>query len=208
MSLKLRLASMWTPEGTLASMLDRVERTTLAALDALVGKHAPGMAAGLKGPSGWNGAGVRTGGGLGQRRTAMASAQNARVKALVEALGRDRAVEAGREALFPVGKRLGAEARDELGVGDGPDDLERAARILYRALGIDFTLERGADGSMALRVHRCALAGHYSTEACEILSAADEGVVAGLNPRYSMRFEQRMTAGPAECLACIREERK
>ena len=202
MSLKLWLASAWTPQGALLSMLDRVERATTAALDALVAKHAPGKVAGLKG------AVAGTGGGLGQRRSAMASAHKARVKALVEALGRDRAVEAGREALFPVGKRLGEEARSELSVGDGPDDLERAARILYRALGIDFTLERPGGGTMVMKVHRCALAAGYSAEACEILSAADEGVVAGLNPRYAMRFEERMTSGRAECRARITEVRK
>ncbi len=202
MSLKLRLSSVWTPAGALLSMLDRVERATTAALDALVAKHAPGKVAGLKG------SGAGSGGGLEQRRAAMASAHNARVAALVESLGRDRAIEAGREALFPVGKLLGEEARERLGVGDGPDDLERAARTLYRALGIDFSLERREGGTMLMRVHRCALSHQYTEEACLILSAADEGVVAGLNPKYAMRFEQRMTAGPAECLACIREERK
>lgn len=202
MSLKLWLASMWTPQGALLSMLDRVERATTAALDALVAKHAPGKVAGPEG------AGAGRGAGLERRRSAMALAHNARVKALVEALGRDRAVEAGREALFPVGKRLGEEARSELSVGDGPGDLERAARLLYRALGIDFSIAMGADGTMTMRVHRCALAAGYSAEACEILSAADEGVVAGLNPKYAMRFEERMTSGNAECRARITEVRK
>jgi hypothetical protein len=135
----------------------------------------------------------------------MAAAHNARVNALVEALGRERAVREGREALFPVGVMLGKEAKKRLGVGDGPDDLERAARILYRALGIEFTLEKRPDGAMMMRVHRCALAGHYTPEACEVLSAADEGVVSGLNPKLAMRFVQRMTGGSAVCIACIRE---
>jgi len=202
MSLKLRLASIWTPQGARLSMLARVERATTAALDALVAKHAPGKVAGLKV------AGAGSGGGLEQRRAAMASAHNARVKALVESIGRDGAIRAGREALFPVGKLLGEEARRELSAGDGPDDMERAARVLYRALGIDFTLERVPGGTMLMRVHRCALAAHYSPEACEILSAADEGVVAGLSPDYAMAFERRMTAGPKECLARIGEVRR
>jgi hypothetical protein len=202
MSLKLRLASVWTTEGDLVKMLDRVAQSTLAALDALLEKHAPGKLAELKG------AGVHGGRSLEQRRAAMAAAQNERVKALAEALGRDRAVEVGREALFPVGKRLGEEARVELSVGDGPGDLERAARVLYRALGIHFTLEDGKDGAMVMRVDRCALSHHYPEEACLILGAADEGVVAGLSPGYKMRFEQRMSAGPAECLALITEAGK
>lgn len=202
MSLKLRLASLRTPERALVEMLDRVATGTISALDSALEKHSPGA------PGAWRGAEKTPGGGLEGRRAAMASAQNARVRALVGALGRDKAIREGRAALFPVGVMLGKEARGRLGVGDGPGDLERAARILYRALGCDFSLDRHADGTMTLRVNRCALAGHYSAEACEILSAADEGVVAGLNPRYSMRFEQRMTAGSAECLARIREEGK
>jgi hypothetical protein len=199
MSLKLWLASAWTPESDQVKMLDRVACSTLAALDALLAKHAPGIPAELKG------AGVPEGGSLEQKRNTMASAQNSRVKALVEALGRDRAVEEGREALFPVGKRLGEEARAELSVGDGPGDLERAARVLYRALGIHFTLEGGKDGTLVMRVDRCALSHQYTEEACLILGASDEGVVAGLSPNYSMRFEQRMTGGKAGCLARISE---
>jgi len=196
-SLRLRVAAAWTPEAALVGLVDRLARSTLEALDALVAEHAPGGAAPRRDEA------TAPAGGLEQRRAAMASAQGARVRALVEALGRERAVEAGREALYPVGVRLGEEARRALGVGDGLGDLERAARILYRALGIDFTLERREGGAMLMRVHRCALACRYSEEACEVLSAADEGVVAGLSPGHRMRFERRMTGGPAECLARI-----
>jgi len=199
MSLKLWVASAWTPRRALGEMLDSVATGTMAALDGLLEMQAPGRLGAVRG------ADQPVDGNLERRRAAMASAHNARVKALVEALGRDRAVEAGRKALFPIGKRLGEEARERLGVGDGPDDLERAARILYRALGIDFTLEKREGGTMLMRVHRCALSHHYTEESCLILSAADEGVVAGLNPRYAMRFQQRMTGGPAECRALITE---
>jgi hypothetical protein len=199
MSFKLALACWWTPERTLAEMLDRVATGTIAALDGILEKRSPGAQGAIRGAE------REPEGGLVTRRAAMAAAHNARVNALVEALGRERAVREGREALFPVGVMLGKEAKKRLGVGDGPDDLERAARILYRALGIEFTLEKRPDGAMMMRVHRCALAGHYTPEACEVLSAADEGVVSGLNPKLAMRFVQRMTGGSAVCIACIRE---
>jgi hypothetical protein len=202
MSLKLWLASAWTPEGTRFRILDRVAVSTLSALDALLGMHAPGSVAGLKSTAG------APGGSLERRRVAMASAQNERVKALVEAVGRDEAVRLGRDALFMIGMALGGQARRELSVGRSPGDLERAARVLYRALGIHFALEAGKDGTMLLRVDRCALSHHYSEDACLVLGAADEGMVAGLNPRYAMRFEQRMTGGRTGCLARIREEGK
>ena len=205
MSLKLWLASVWTPGATLAGMQDRVARSTIAALDALLEEHAPGR---LKGMNGRKGDGGGKGEGLDQRLAAMASAQNERVRALVAALGRDEAIRLGREALFSVGKALGGLARRELSVGDGPADLERAARVLYRSLGIHLIFENAKDGALVMRVDRCALSRHYCEEACLILGAGDEGMVSGLSPPHSMRFEQRMTAGPAECRALITEAGK
>ena len=199
MSLRLRLASLWTPAGTLAGMQERVARATIAALDALLEERAPGRLASLKET------GLSRSGGPAQRLAAMAAAQNERVKALVEALGRDEAVRLGREALFPVGKALGAQARRELSVGDGPADLRRAARVLYRSLGIHLIFEKAEDGALIMRVDRCALSHHYCEEACLILGAGDEGMVAGLSPKHAMRFEERMTTGNAECRARITE---
>ncbi len=202
MSLKLWLASRWLSGNALLSVLIDVERQTIGALDALLEKCSPETLAGLRR------ADAAPGRTVGERRASMAAAQNGRVRALVAAMGRQEAVRAGREALFPVGVELGKEARKRMGVGQSAGDLETAATALYRALGIDFKLEKGNDGTMMLRVQRCALAGYYTDAACEILSAADEGVVAGLNPKYSMRFEQRMTGGSAECLARITEAGK
>jgi hypothetical protein len=215
MSLRLALVSWWTPKRVLAEMLGRVEESTVAALDCLLEKRAPAALAAIRAaeraPEGGlpaRRAAMAPAGGLPVRRAAMASAHNVRIRALVAALGRENAISEGREALFPVGVMLGKEARGRLGTVDSPRDLERAARVLYKALGIDFTLEKLADGGMMMRVHRCALAGYYKAESCAILSAADEGVVRGLNPKLMMRFEQRMTDGPAECLARIGEEKK
>ena len=202
MSLKLWLASRWLSGNARLSVLIDVERQTIGALDALLEKCSPEALSGLRRAQAVPG---RT---VGDRRASMAAAQNGRVRALVAALGRKEAVRAGREALFPVGVELGKEARKRLGVGQSAGDLETAATALYRALGIDFKLEKRNDGTMILRVQRCALAGYYTDDACEILSAADEGVVAGLNPKYSMRFEQRMTGGSVECLARITEAGK
>ena len=202
MSMKLWLASRWLTGNALLSVIIDVERRTVGALDALLEKCSPEALAGLRRADAAPGRTVE------RRRASMAAAQNGRVRALVAALGRKEAVRAGREAMFPVGVELGKEARKRLGVGLGAEDLEVAATALYRALGIDFTLEKHADGTMMMRVHRCALRGYYTDDACEILSAADEGVVAGLNPKYSMRFEQRMTGGSVECLARITEAGK
>ena len=200
MSLRLALASRWTPRRALLVMLDRVATSTIATLDDLLEKHSPGALDAIRMAE------TAPVGNIEARRAAMASAHNARVAALVAALGREKAIMTGREALFPVGEKLGEEARERLGVGGGMQELERAARVLYRSLGIHFTIERQKDGSMLMRVYRCALADHYSAEACEVLSAADEGVVRGLAPRRRMRFYKRMTCGHPVCLALISED--
>jgi hypothetical protein len=195
MSLRLQVLARKTPERVLAEELARVDELTTAALDGLLERHAPGVLAGL---------GQRTFGpaaGIEERREAMASAHEARVKALTGAIGRERAVNLAREELFSVGIRLGEEARARLGVGEGLEDLVLAAKILYRVLGIEFQVERSDPSGAVIRVDRCALAARYSDDTCLALSATDEGVVHGLNPQVTMVFEERLTAGAPRCVA-------
>ncbi len=62
----------------------------------------------------------------------------------------------GREALFKVGIQLGRKNRERLGVGDSPRDLVKAAKIMYRVLGIDFSVEWLGPEQGILTVDRCA----------------------------------------------------
>jgi hypothetical protein len=181
-------------------MLERAAVATTAALDGLLEKCGgkPAVPASNEEAAGQS---------IEDARAAMASAHKVRVNALVDAVGKAKAVELGRMALYPVGVSLGREAKKELSVGESPKELELAVRVLYRALGIHFELQKQSD-AMLLRVDRCALSHNYSQEACLVLSAADEGMVSGLNPDFVMRFEQRMTGGSAACVARIREEGK
>jgi hypothetical protein len=196
--LRLRLAAAWTPEATLLRELGRVEELTVQGLDGLLAQHAPGALESIKGE-----VAPPDGPGLVLRRAAMAQAHTARVEALVGAVGRDKAIELGRAAMREVGVRLGKEARARLGVGGSVDDLVRAARVMYRVLGIDFRIERPSPDRAVLRVSRCALSDWYTEEACLVLSAADEGVVRGLNPDIAMSFTSRITCGASECEAEI-----
>jgi hypothetical protein len=178
--------------------LDRITELTIVALDSLLEKHAP-----------WSLAKVLNykkpmTGDLKKRRTAMANAHNIRVAALVDALGKDDAVRLGRQVLFQVGLNLGKETRCRLGVGDSVEDLLRAARVLYRILGIKFEVQWKNKTHAQLIVHRCALADDYTATACLVLSATDEGVVQGLNPRIAMMFKERITAGAPKCIACLK----
>lgn len=179
-------------------MLDRVARTTNGALDDLLAEHALDELKRIRAREGrhpWR---------LPARRARMAQCHCLRVLALARALGEERAVELARARLFPVGVALGREARRFLGVSDALDDVERAARVLYRTLGITFRLDPGPP--TRLIVERCALAQHYGSLVCRALSAVDEGVLAGLNPRLRMAFSERLTDGCPACIAEITRE--
>jgi hypothetical protein len=105
--------------------------------------------------------------------------------------------------LFAVGVNLGKQTRSKLGVGDNPKDLIRAAKILYRILGIEFRLQ-GLDLTSAnVIINRCALAQQYSKLTCKVLSATDEGVIKGLQPNATMQFKKYMTSGCQTCIVDI-----
>ncbi|MCX6649029.1 MAG: L-2-amino-thiazoline-4-carboxylic acid hydrolase [Candidatus Bathyarchaeota archaeon] len=142
-------------------------------------------------------------GSINERRAAMASNHNALVKALIDGIGEDKAVEIGRAALFKVGQDLGEEARIRFSVGDSLEDLILAARVMYKVLGIDFDVHGGGK-ELTIEIDRCALSETYSEITCMVTSAADEGVVRGLNPSVRMRFETRITSGYPTCVARIK----
>ncbi|MCZ3366071.1 MULTISPECIES: L-2-amino-thiazoline-4-carboxylic acid hydrolase [Methanobacterium] len=198
MSFRLKLASIWLPDFILRRELDNVSRKTINGLDDLLKEYAPSkMETFIKNHE-------ISKGKLGQRRSSMAMAHNKRVKILIQELGCEKAVKIGRKSMFEVGFKLGQEARRKLGVGDNFNDLELAAGILYKILGIEFKIEN-KEGNMFMIVNRCSLSKYYSPESCMILSAADEGVVYGLNKNMGMRFKERITEGAPECIACINE---
>ena len=193
MSVRLKLASTWLPDFILKRELDNVSRKTINGLDDLLKEYASSKMET-----------VILNGKLEQRRSSMALAHNERVKMLIKGLGHDKAVKIGRNAMFEVGCKLGKEARRKLGVGNNFKDLETAAGILYKILGIEFKIEN-RDGNVIMIVNRCSLSKYYSPESCMILSAVDEGVVYGLNENIGMQFKERITEGARECIACISE---
>ncbi|MEL7671043.1 L-2-amino-thiazoline-4-carboxylic acid hydrolase [Methanobacterium sp.] len=198
MSVRLKLASIWLPDFILKRELDNVARNTIDGLDDLLKQYVPSkMETLIKNHEILKGK-------LEQRRSSMAMAHNKRVKILIQELGYEKAVKIGRKSMFEVGFKLGQDARRKLGVGDNFKDLELAAGILYKILGIEFKIEN-KEGNMFMIVNRCSLSKYYSPESCMILSAADEGVVCGLNKNMGMRFKERITEGAPECIACINE---
>ncbi len=200
MSIRLKIASLWLPDFILKKELDNVAKNTIDGLNSVMEKYTPWkMEKIIKEDE------VLTG-TIEERRAIMAKAHNNRIKALIEELGYENAVQIARGAMFEVGYGLGQEARRKLGVGNDFKDLELAARILYKILGIEFKLENES-GNVIMIVNRCALSKYYSSETCMILSATDEGMVRGLNGNMSMEFKERITEGASECIACINEVR-
>ncbi|NYT10963.1 MAG: L-2-amino-thiazoline-4-carboxylic acid hydrolase [Methanomassiliicoccales archaeon] len=189
----LRLLSLYAPKRILLRELRKVSEATLGALDSLVKENCPNTAVEDLETSGI---------GLESLREQMAILHEQRVSELCHCIGEDEGVALGRRALYQVGIGLGEKARKRLGVGDSLKDTLLAARIMYKVLGIEFTFRPEGDGG-TLFVKRCALSDHYSGRTCRVLSAADEGVLRGLNPLLTMRFMETIPDGAEGCKAKI-----
>jgi len=192
MSIKLFLLSIWIPEFILIRELERTYDLTNQYLDNLLNSNS------VKPPL----VDRNLMGNLDERRAMMASGHNLRVKALVDALGSEKALEEGRAEMFKAGYKMGCEVRKRLGLGENIQDTMLAARILYRVLGIKFTIEK-YNKNILMHVKSCALASLYTPETCRIMSAADEGVLKGLNEKMDLKFMKRITEGAEECTACV-----
>ncbi len=197
MSIRLKIASLGLPGFILKKELDNIAVKTINGLETVLTQYAPEKTEMVKKNDMLKGT-------MEERRLVMARVHNEYVRLLIGELGYEKAVKIGRKAMFEVGYELGKEARRKLGVGNDFKDLELAARILYKILGIEFKLENKS-GNIIMVVNKCDLSKYYSPEACMILSAADEGVVYGLNENVNMQFKERITEGASECIACINE---
>lgn len=100
-----------------------------------------------------------------------------------------------RRAAYATGRDLGRW----LGIR-GRADAMKAARLAYRMLGIDF--EGLPDGSIVIR--RCDFSHVYTPRACALMSALDEGLLAGLAGEGRLKFESRITEGCDRCTATFR----
>jgi hypothetical protein len=197
LGLRLRLFSWWTPKSAIYRALVRVDTLTTDALEDLLNKHSSNSKDEKPKKETISKESVE------KRRDLMAHNHVNLVTSLVEILGNEEAIQLGRETMFKIGETLGREIGQKLGVGKSIKDLIRAAKILYRILGIEFEVEIKSPVSALLIINRCALSTNYSELTCQILSATDEGVIRGLNKNIEMRFIERMTSGLTKCKATI-----
>ena len=198
MSIRLKIASFWLPDFILKRELDNIARNTIEGLNDVIKLYTPWRMEKLIEED------EVLRGNVEKRRFIMVNAHNRRVKILIEELGYEEAVKIARKSMFEVGFRLGQVTRRRLRVGNDFKDLQLAAKIMYKVLGIEFKIEY-KDDNVIMIVNRCALSKYYTQEGCIVLSAADEGAVHGLNENMEMKFKERITDGISECIACITE---
>jgi hypothetical protein len=191
MGLRLQLLYWWTPNFVIKRELGNLSDKTIDALQKLLTTHAPLT------PNNQSSASKDA----KNQRAAMAQTHAKMVEALTAAVGHDKAVALGREALFAVGVQLGKQTKNKLGVGNNSKDLIKASKILYRILGIDFHIEWIDQTKAVAVIEHCVLSEKYSKLTCEILSATDEGVIAGLQSNVEMKFQEYITGGCPNCRA-------
>lgn len=109
---------------------------------------------------------------------------------------RGDALQATRARLYENARRLGEELRRSLRVRDRRDVMA-ASKILYSVLGIKF--QGNQQGEVV--IPRCFFSSFYSPEVCQLISALDEGVAAGLSGGGTLTFQQRITEGRDCCRA-------
>jgi hypothetical protein len=118
-------------------------------------------------------------------------------EAAVRALERGENIPALQARLREQARSLGARMRRRLRLRSRVQAMA-AARALYNFINIDFQ----ADPDGEILVHRCFFRHYYSGPVCRLISALDEGLLAGLSGAVdgqgTLRFRERLTEG-AEC---------
>ena len=110
------------------------------------------------------------------------------------AIRRGEDPEALRDRLYRNAFRLGRKLRQTLRVSS-TEEAMAATRILYRALRVE--LRAPVEGE--IEVGRCFFSRYYSSRVCQVVSALDAGVVAGLSDGGQLTFYQRITEGQDRC---------
>jgi len=106
-----------------------------------------------------------------------------------------------RERLYRNAFTLGCELRKAYRIKTRREIL-LMGRIIYKVVKIDF---RG-DGACGIVVRRCFFSIYYSAEVCALISAFDEGMMAGLTSGLRLRFFEKITEGNDCCRAHLGNE--
>jgi hypothetical protein len=80
---------------------------------------------------------------------------------------------------------------------DTIEEVMELGQILYRAIGVEMVGDAQGD----VTVQRCYFSQFYSGPVCDLISALDDGVLAGLSGGGRLVFSQRLTEGGECCRA-------
>ena len=116
------------------------------------------------------------------------------------AIRRGGDAEALRDRLYRNAYQLGCRVRKRLRVSTTEEAMS-ATRLLYHTLRIELRGPVGGD----IEVGRCFFSRFYSIRVCQVVSALDAGVVAGLSDGGRLTFYQRITEGCDRCRARFEE---
>ena len=81
------------------------------------------------------------------------------------------------------------------------NDVMTLGRFLYGVIDIDFDGSNTADRAAEITIGRCYFSDFYSPEVCQVMSAMDRGLLAGLAGGGELTFSQRITEGQLCCRA-------
>jgi len=107
-----------------------------------------------------------------------------------------------QDRLFHQACEYGKMWREKFDISD-MNDVMKAGKILYRAIGIEFM---GTE-SGAIRIGSCFFSQFYSPSTCQAVGSLDAGIMAGLSGGSILSFSRRITEGFSFCKAqlCSKE---
>jgi hypothetical protein len=192
MNLKLLLAAKMLPRRIIRQELFFIAESTVSLLNILLREQELPTSTSI---------GLTKNQSLSRLRKNMALIHVLQAVRLEEKLGWEKTLLYGREKIKALGMRLGDSFQRQFKIGTRLPDALRAAQIMYRILAIRFKLSWITEGEALLYVTKCALADYYNEHTCALLCAADEGVVNGINPNLTLKFESYLTQGNPFCQA-------
>ena len=105
-------------------------------------------------------------------------------------------LEAVKKRLYEKAFQLGESYRKKFRVRT-LKDVMYTGHIIYRIIGIEF--QGDPDGEVIIR--RCYFSNFYNDQVCQVMSAMDSGLLAGLANRGELIFSSRITENQSCCKA-------
>jgi hypothetical protein len=101
-----------------------------------------------------------------------------------------------RNRLFDQAYQMGHELRKKLNIRTDEEVMDLGQK-LYDILGINFQ----GNSRGIVTISKCFFSEYYSSQVCQLISALDEGILAGLSGGGQLTFSQRITDGKNYCQA-------